>query len=171
MTTVAGTTARNEHFDGSLTRCCWQRWAHQVVDGTLSVRGSCGTSTRYTARRWTTTPRVKSSGPSCGRLLGTLFSHDIVRHVHSDYVVFYSSSGFTRVVVSLVDPAVNATVALYNTIVRGLLPTPAKPHYTFNLRDVSKVVQVCVCVCLCPCVTQLHQLDVFIWSFVVDRAC
>jgi dynein heavy chain len=35
----------------------------------------------------------------------------------------------------------NATVELYSTIRTELLPTPAKSHYTYNLRDVSKVFQ------------------------------
>ena len=34
-----------------------------------------------------------------------------------------------------------ATIDIYNTTRESLRPTPAKPHYTFNLRDVSKVVQ------------------------------
>jgi dynein heavy chain len=36
---------------------------------------------------------------------------------------------------------VGASVSIYNSIRRELLPTPSKSHYTFNLRDVSKVVQ------------------------------
>jgi dynein heavy chain len=36
---------------------------------------------------------------------------------------------------------VKATVSLYGTILDELRPTPAKPHYTFNMRDVSKVFQ------------------------------
>jgi hypothetical protein len=36
---------------------------------------------------------------------------------------------------------VAATVQLYNAIRTELLPTPNKSHYTFNLRDMGKVVQ------------------------------
>eukprot|EP01033_Poteriospumella_lacustris_P000280 gene286-182_t len=36
---------------------------------------------------------------------------------------------------------VKATVNVYNTILDQLRPTPAKPHYTFNMRDVSKTFQ------------------------------
>lgn len=36
---------------------------------------------------------------------------------------------------------VTATVQLYNAIRTELLPTPNKSHYTFNLRDMGKVVQ------------------------------
>ena len=34
---------------------------------------------------------------------------------------------------------VEATTAVYNSIRAELLPTPSKSHYTYNLRDVSKV--------------------------------
>ena len=36
---------------------------------------------------------------------------------------------------------VTATVDIYNAIRRALLPTPAKSHYTYNMRDLSKVLQ------------------------------
>ncbi|KAI7795154.1 dynein axonemal heavy chain 1 [Triplophysa rosa] len=39
------------------------------------------------------------------------------------------------------EPLVNATIQVYSTITSALLPTPAKSHYTFNLRDLSKVFQ------------------------------
>jgi len=36
---------------------------------------------------------------------------------------------------------VKATIQLYNTILEELRPTPTKPHYTFNMRDISKTFQ------------------------------
>lgn len=40
---------------------------------------------------------------------------------------------------------VGATIDIYRAIQKELLPTPAKSHYTYNLRDLSKVFQgVCM---------------------------
>jgi len=44
-------------------------------------------------------------------------------------------------VTKLRSPLVSATLDIYDTVQRELLPTPAKSHYTFNLRDCSKVFQ------------------------------
>jgi len=36
---------------------------------------------------------------------------------------------------------VTTTVHIYREIQRALLPTPSKSHYTYNMRDISKVFQ------------------------------
>lgn len=48
---------------------------------------------------------------------------------------------FKSEIQDLQDNMVAATLNLYGKISQELLPTPNKSHYTFNLRDVSKVFQ------------------------------
>lgn len=50
-------------------------------------------------------------------------------------------NSFKAAVQKLKDPIVQSTVELYESIAKELLPTPTKSHYTFNLRDISKVFQ------------------------------
>lgn len=49
--------------------------------------------------------------------------------------------GLSQAFVELSTAVVAATVGAYNEMVQNMLPTPYKSHYTFNLRDVAKVVQ------------------------------
>lgn len=48
---------------------------------------------------------------------------------------------FSEELSSLSDPLVKATIRVFTITCDSLRPTPAKPHYTFNLREVSKVIQ------------------------------
>ncbi|KAJ3347122.1 Dynein heavy chain 6, axonemal [Entophlyctis luteolus] len=48
---------------------------------------------------------------------------------------------FSNEVKVCTDAIVNSAIEIYHSMCTQLLPTPAKSHYTFNLRDLSKVVQ------------------------------
>uniref|UniRef100_A0A803YQF6 Dynein axonemal heavy chain 1 n=1 Tax=Meleagris gallopavo TaxID=9103 RepID=A0A803YQF6_MELGA len=48
---------------------------------------------------------------------------------------------FSNILAFTEGPLVDATIYVYLTITSQLLPTPTKSHYTFNLRDLSKVFQ------------------------------
>ncbi|KAJ3192063.1 Dynein heavy chain 6, axonemal [Irineochytrium annulatum] len=48
---------------------------------------------------------------------------------------------FIAEVKSLGEALVSSSIDIYHKMCTELLPTPAKSHYTFNLRDLSKVVQ------------------------------
>ncbi|XP_046821789.1 dynein axonemal heavy chain 2 [Vespa crabro] len=48
---------------------------------------------------------------------------------------------FSSEVKGIADTITLATITLYNRVVLKMLPTPAKMHYIFNLRDISKIFQ------------------------------
>jgi dynein heavy chain len=54
---------------------------------------------------------------------------------------FFSSQGFSKAVMRAGHSIVEAAVEVYNRLSAELLPTPAKSHYVFNLRDLSKCIQ------------------------------
>lgn len=61
----------------------------------------------------------------------------------------FLAKGFLTSVAALSDGLVSSTLEVYGKVAREMLPTPSRPHYTFNLRDIGKVVQVtCLSVCL-----------------------
>ena len=53
----------------------------------------------------------------------------------------FLSDGFSEAHAAIALQLVDASVELYQTITKELRPTPSKSHYTFNLRDLAKVVQ------------------------------
>jgi dynein heavy chain, axonemal len=48
---------------------------------------------------------------------------------------------FDEEIKNLSQPLALATINLFNIIQENFLPTPAKSHYIFNMRDISKVFQ------------------------------
>ena len=54
---------------------------------------------------------------------------------------WHKKAGVADEVASMGPAIVSATVDIYQAIKRDLLPTPAKSHYTYNMRDLSKVFQ------------------------------
>jgi len=54
---------------------------------------------------------------------------------------FLQVKGFVEETQELCRPLVSASIFVYKECKKQLLPTPAKSHYTFNLRDLSKVFQ------------------------------
>ena len=69
------------------------------------------------------------------------FSNESLARVFGTILDWRLNQGFANPVKQLSGAAVQATLNIYNTIAASLLPTPAKSHYTFNLRDLSKVFQ------------------------------
>lgn len=57
------------------------------------------------------------------------------------YFVAKSNPAFPGPVVGLKEALVANTITIYNDTIKAFRPTPAKAHYSYNLRDVSKVFQ------------------------------
>ena len=53
---------------------------------------------------------------------------------------WFNAKGFNSEVIRMDDKIVAGTMKIYTNIQHDLKPTPAKSHYTFNLRDISKVI-------------------------------
>eukprot|EP00762_Andalucia_godoyi_P002130 ANDGO_02526.mRNA.1 Dynein-1-beta heavy chain len=67
---------------------------------------------------------------------------DSMRRIFSTILsTFLKANNFADAVNGLADVLIEASIAVYNIVLAELLPTPVKSHYTFNLRDLAKVVQ------------------------------
>uniref|UniRef100_A0A1A9WZZ0 Dynein axonemal heavy chain 7 n=1 Tax=Glossina brevipalpis TaxID=37001 RepID=A0A1A9WZZ0_9MUSC len=70
------------------------------------------------------------------------FNDDILRAIFSKIVLWHlDTRGFSKAFDPCIEEIVDATLHIYNMAKKNLLPTPAKSHYLFNLRDFSRVIQ------------------------------
>ena len=54
---------------------------------------------------------------------------------------WHMGKGFNPDFKALGEQVVSATLVVYKNTLTNLLPTPAKSHYLFNLRDFARVIQ------------------------------
>lgn len=75
------------------------------------------------------------------------FDDNAMKTIFSSILKWYfRTGGFATDVANLEVKVVSATLQIYKAIQEELKPTPLKSHYSFNLRDVSKVIcGVCLC--------------------------
>lgn len=75
------------------------------------------------------------------------FDDATMARIFGTIIDWHFNKGFDGSVKRLSPMLVQATAEMYQQSVKQLLPTPAKSHYLFNLRDFSRVVQGLL---LCP---------------------
>lgn len=73
----------------------------------------------------------------------TAFDKDNLNIIFTNLVTWWLHKfNYSQNISKLSKCLVAATLDVYEQVQKQLLPTPTKSHYTFNLRDVSKVFQV-----------------------------
>ena len=120
-----------QDFKGFYDRGKW--WWKDVVDVTL-----CAACAPPGGGRMPLTPRfVRHFTVLCVPVA----SDDALETIFGSILEGFFAEDFPKDVQNLTKPMVKATIEVYNRIAQDLLPIPAKSHYTFNLRDVSKTFQ------------------------------
>ncbi|KAK9803422.1 hypothetical protein WJX72_010826 [[Myrmecia] bisecta] len=71
----------------------------------------------------------------------TDMSDESVGRIFTTILGAFAAKHFNERISEVVPALIASTVDIYNSVRAELLPTPSKPHYTFNLRDVARVVQ------------------------------
>ncbi|KAJ7406929.1 dynein heavy chain 12, axonemal isoform X7 [Willisornis vidua] len=73
------------------------------------------------------------------------FSDETMIRIFSTVVALYlRANDFPPDFATIGNQIVTATLEVYKKAIQNLLPTPAKSHYTFNLRDFSRVINGCL---------------------------
>jgi dynein heavy chain, axonemal len=73
------------------------------------------------------------------------YSEESLKYIFSTVMDWFfaakSVPPFAEAVKSMKDSVVSNTIFIYQETMNRFRPTPAKSHYTYNLRDVSKIFQ------------------------------
>ncbi|XP_054282731.1 dynein axonemal heavy chain 7-like [Macrosteles quadrilineatus] len=70
------------------------------------------------------------------------FTDEVMVTIFSKIMLWHlDTRGFSKEFDPCIDQLVSATLLIYKQSLANLLPTPAKSHYLFNLRDFSRVIQ------------------------------
>ncbi|XP_027740579.1 dynein heavy chain 12, axonemal isoform X2 [Empidonax traillii] len=73
------------------------------------------------------------------------FSDETMIRIFSTVVALYlRANNFPSDFSTVGNQIVTATLEVYKKAIKNLLPTPAKSHYTFNLRDFARVIHGCL---------------------------
>ena len=70
-----------------------------------------------------------------------LFEDNTMKSIFGNILKWFFRVGEFNSDISMLDSKlVEATLSIYKQIQLDMKPTPAKSHYTFNLRDFSKII-------------------------------
>ncbi|XP_022171452.1 dynein heavy chain 3, axonemal-like isoform X1 [Myzus persicae] len=69
------------------------------------------------------------------------FSQETISKIFSQIIKWHFNKGFSEPIVLQGNSVVEAILFVYKEAVSTFLPTPAKSHYTFNLRDFTRVIK------------------------------
>lgn len=71
------------------------------------------------------------------------YSQESLNYIFSNIMEWFfltnSNPSYSKAIQGMRDSLVSNTIFIYRSISEKFRPTPAKSHYTYNLRDVSKV--------------------------------
>ena len=67
------------------------------------------------------------------------YDDNSLQRIFSSIVQWWCRKESLTSISKIIPKIINATVDIYSTLKQELKPTPEKSHYTFNLRDMSKV--------------------------------
>ncbi|XP_077287714.1 dynein heavy chain at 62B [Arctopsyche grandis] len=73
------------------------------------------------------------------------FSEDTISKIFTGILqIGWKRSGFGNDVTPFITSIISATIDTYVSAISNMFPTTKKPHYIFNLRDISRVIQGCL---------------------------